>query len=1210
MDKSRFYYWNLRMRVLKGNLASPPPNATGLQVNNSAYGQAFPLLYGYSDVVPKLIWASNFQVHGGGSGIFASGGKGSTTYSTNADLLLPFNGVEGISDVWYNGTWFYIFSTTQVISMPSGATAGQVVPFTLTNPAQIALVAGIYLAGVPYSESYTDYVYPDENNSFTVSGNGIIPLYNAAFPAPNNGNWSSLGIPYAEYNQPGTGPTAGTVTFPAAISGSFSIVIVYYFNVNVSGFALPLPSAQLTFESELGNGASGQPIVYPEFAGAYGENINLGGSPMLPQWRLHAKGLFGLGFPVTQGTGVPGATAQTVQQMPAAGDCNPADVMFDLISSGNAVTWFGTNACWNHGCGFSGVVYDSGGGIDNQFQYSRYGSLAIDETGPIAFLRLRNYCLAYSILISAELRDQSSCAQILKDLAEIANCAPCYNGASLDFVPYCEISNFGNGANYIPYTAAGPFFALTRAHFLTTKKDKQGNSNPRPPVVLQAGLPQDNYNSLQINFKDRTGTSNNNSLIITDSGDLTRQGPLPTKSLSWPWVQTPSIAANAAWAVMRRNAVIGRDGKYIFSLPAYWSPILTLMDFITLNEPSLDPLLPIPVRITKISENEKDFTLDIEAEKYVYGGSLPTAPASGVGSVGTGGGGGGGGGQDNPGSVNPPIFIETTPEMVPLQEIWICVSGGKPIINGIESATKVSGGANYAAANVSVSGTGTGCTMIAVISGGSISNLVITNPGQNYTGTPTITITDPTGLGSGASFTAVIQASIPVSYGGCLVYMSTDGGTTYAAVDDVYRSSPIISGSQTMGVTYSADYPLVVDPDNTDTLHVDLTESQQPLSAFTSGQQNAFLSLCYLAGGGTVENPCNTALLTIPYELVAYGGATLAATNKYTLAPPIRRGCYVTPVADHPIATPFSFLNDGKVFKMALSPSLVGVTLYFKFLAFNTANTLTQTLAQATAYSFTPTGTVGWPICTVGGGTPTISVVNKGAFDLCVTPRTTGNIPLSLTLGWTPTPGNTLVFLVQCLAQQDSFHTLVYPTVGFAALQDGYANPFLNISPATQNGTYIDPVSSCYCQIFAQAWWEQYCSNSTTLNFTLTGVPATINNACGIRFLVEVYEITPSCIPDVAGATSHTVPASTTANFNGPSLSGTGSEDFYAVGFLVNIDPSNLTTGTPWIAGPTTPGYVLTSYLISSGIQQAVFTPSSYPFATLVVISGVTFKIP
>lgn len=950
------------MRQLKGGLASPGPNATGLQVSTNNYGDAIPLTYGFDRINPKPIWTSNFLQHSGGGSGLGSGGGGGETYTCNVDMLLGFNPMEGITDLWYNGTWYYTFSFTYVVNV-SSVGAGGTVNFTvppggITGGNPLIMISGVYLSGIPYSESYNDYVFPGETSSIVLSGDGILPLYNNAFAAPNNGAWSTLGIPYASYNSP-YGSSSGSVHFPYAISTPFSICVVYFGRVNDGGTA-PLIGVQLVWESELGNGSSGQPNVYPEFAGVSGENILLGGSPSLPQWSLRTKGMFGIGYPLSVGTQLGNVLSDNlpIVQTACCGDCNPADVVFDIVSSGNNVAAFGTGACWNHGAGFSAVVYDPSGGQDNQYQYSRYGSLAIDEDGTIAFLKMRNYSLAYSIFVSGSLTSQTGCAQVLKDLAEVTNCAPCFNGAALDFIPYCEVSNFANGASFVAPTATGPVFNFTTRDFLTNKKDTEGQSSPKPPVVHPGGAPDDdNFNSLAVSIKDRTGTTNNNTIIITDAADVSRQGPMAQGSRSWSWVQDPGIATNAAWAVLRRAIIVKRDGTYSWSLPGKWSPFVSLMDLCTLSEPSLGPDI-VTVRITKIEEDETDMSLQLEAEKFVYGASIPLPPGVGVTGVVAGGGGGGSGTGQDPGSVNTPVFMETVPALTTAPELWIGVSGGTPISNGIAGCTKVSGGANYVTATATVVGSGTGALLQPVVSAGQVTSILVVDPGQNYTGTVTINIVDPTGAGSGASYTAVVQASMAVSYGGCLVYMSTDGGTTYDPVESLSNVS-MIPGSQTMGLVYSSNYPSHVDPDTSDTLNVDLTESQSTLSAFTTAQQNSFLSLCYLQGGGTITG-ANGQTLTIPYELIAYSAASLSGTNKYALGPPIRRGVYGTPVAAHNIGSQFSFVLDGNIFKLALPASLIGVTLYFKFLAYNRTNSFTQDLSAATAYSFTPSGQVGF----------------------------------------------------------------------------------------------------------------------------------------------------------------------------------------------------------------------------------------------------------
>jgi len=943
--------------MFKGNLAQGPLRATALQVSTTAIGQTIPITYGYDRTDGRLIYWSNFISHGGGSGFFGSGASG-TTYSANVDLLMGYGPMEGVSDLWANGSWTFVYSDIYSFT-PGAVTGGQTVNWSIPmstsvnpNGNGIVLVAGVYISNVPYSASYNDYVFPGVTNSFTLSGTGVIPLNNAQFPAPNNKSYVNGSIPYAYYNSVYTIHT-GSVVFPVAMSAPY-INVVYYFCQH-NDKPNPIVSLGLAWEAQLGSGSSGQPVVYPEFSGASGANVNLGGSPVFPQIQFHVKGLYGNGWDSSQGSMAGWTSDPYPIQMPAAGDCNVADIMMDVICSGNNVGLFGTNAVWNHGACFNNIVYDGTGGYGNILQFSRYGGIVIDENTGLGLNKVRNYSHAYTIYISGTVTDQISCAQVLTELAEIANAAPVWNGASLDFIPYCEVSNYGNGASYVAPTAAGPSFNLGYSHFKVTPT-KKGSTADKSPLIGDGGVPKDNFNSLALNFKDRTGQTNNNMILVSDAYDISRQGQMPQGSRSFNWIQHPLVAAPVAWAILRRNIQITRHGTYSFDLPACWSPILSLMDFVTLNDTYLSPF-PVPVRIIKIDENE-DFSLAIEAERFVYGASAPVAPGTANVAVSSGGSGSGGNGSQEAGSVNTPIIFEAIPAISSQQQLWLCVSGSPTTTGAVTGATVTNPGSYTVAPSVTITGDGSGATAAAILNGsGGVASIFIITPGVGYTHASIV-------FGSGTAAATAIINNINLPYGGCYVMLSTDGGATYNYINGSAASS-VIYGSQIMGLVYNSNYPSHVDPDAADTLYVDLTESGGALPAYSTAQRDAFVSLCYMAGGGTITGSGGTTL-TIPYELISYSQSSLQATNKYASNTPpgsstqIRRGVYTTPVAAHNIGTQFSFLEDGNVFKWNLPSTLVGVTLYFKFLAFNTVGGTVQPLSSATAYSFTPTGLVGW----------------------------------------------------------------------------------------------------------------------------------------------------------------------------------------------------------------------------------------------------------
>lgn len=200
----------------------------------------------------------------------------------------------------------------------------------------------------------------------------------------------------------------------------------------------------------------------------------------------------------------------------------------------------------------------------------------------------------------------------------------------------------------------------------------------------------------------------------------------------------------------------------------------------------------------------------------------------------------------------------------------------------------------------------------------------------------------------------ICTSGLNPAYGGCSIWLSTDGGSTYGA-------TPIgnIIGRQKQGLVYNATYPSHVDPDNTNTLSVDLSQSLGNLLSYDAVSQACFIPLCYIAGGGTVAG-VGGSILTIPYELVSIGATTLNAQYKYSCTPAIRRGVYRTPIASHSVGSQFSYLNDDLVFKWNLPNALVGTTLFFKFASFNTFGQKQQSLSDVSAVTFTPSGQVGF----------------------------------------------------------------------------------------------------------------------------------------------------------------------------------------------------------------------------------------------------------
>lgn len=231
----------------------------------------------------------------------------------------------------------------------------------------------------------------------------------------------------------------------------------------------------------------------------------------------------------------------------------------------------------------------------------------------------------------------------------------------------------------------------------------------------------------------------------------------------------------------------------------------------------------------------------------------------------------------------------------------------------------------------------------------------------------TITI----GASAGASDTA------DPNWGGALVYISlTETGD--------YSFLGTINGQNRMGalITSALSAYSSANPDNTNTLYVDLGESGGTLETVTTDQALAALT--------------NTSLCAVinqlgQLELLSYTTATLTGPNEYALTG-LYRGLYGTTGNSANAGTSTFLRIDPGTFNMALPPQFVGQMLWVKFVSFNIAGVITADLSTSAAYDFTPSGS-GFNFFNVSGsfsGSPTASqVIFHYAFAFGVTFPTT-----------------------------------------------------------------------------------------------------------------------------------------------------------------------------------------------------------------------------
>lgn len=163
----------------------------------------------------------------------------------------------------------------------------------------------------------------------------------------------------------------------------------------------------------------------------------------------------------------------------------------------------------------------------------------------------------------------------------------------------------------------------------------------------------------------------------------------------------------------------------------------------------------------------------------------------------------------------------------------------------------------------------------------------------------------------------------PVGWGGCNVWVSSDGNT--------YKQVGTMHGNSRMGVLSSV-LAAGADPDVVNTAHVNLAQSLGVMFSGTQADADLLHTLCYVDG-----------------EFISYQDAVLVAANQYDLSY-LRRGAYGSQVSAHAAGAPFARLDDA-IFKLPYTADQIGTTLWVKLQAFNQYQGGYQDLATVGATS-------------------------------------------------------------------------------------------------------------------------------------------------------------------------------------------------------------------------------------------------------------------
>lgn len=178
------------------------------------------------------------------------------------------------------------------------------------------------------------------------------------------------------------------------------------------------------------------------------------------------------------------------------------------------------------------------------------------------------------------------------------------------------------------------------------------------------------------------------------------------------------------------------------------------------------------------------------------------------------------------------------------------------------------------------------------------------------------------------------------NWGGCIVNVSADGGTTYGPIGTI--SEVANQGTLTANLASYGG----ANPDTGHTLSVNLAESNGTLTSTATAAD---------AANGVTLGIVQDGVCSTSFELLDPETVTLTGANAYNLTN-LYRGLYGTTAGTHSSGALYGRLDDA-LFVFPLPAAYIGVSLKFKLQAFNAFGNALQDLSTCTVYTYTPAGT-------------------------------------------------------------------------------------------------------------------------------------------------------------------------------------------------------------------------------------------------------------
>src|SRR3954470_3094841 len=609
---------------------TPPQKLAGINVTQSLYGIALPILMGQRLLGPSLIWYGDFTAiphvqktaSGGGGGKGLGGGGGSTqtttTYTYTAATMgaLCSGPVTGIVNVRDTKGRYQQTSVTEGFTIPGGG--GN---YTVANNGLLKVDRGVAFAQA-YSQAVNDCGSPAP---VTLSGTYQVPM--------------TVGAGTGQYT---VNTATGVYTFHAADAGKV-VQITYSYNLldidNTETAQIPSSGPFTILVNDSADFLQDTGVVFYPSGTAL---TKVGSSPAAGQYTA-SGGLYTFNsadnakqvqisyVTNTQNqqsdaqtalnlTLLNGAQGQTVWSYLTSRHPEAAIGYTETAVIASQAMDLGSNAEMPNYTFEVAGPYQFGGGIVDCDPADCIGAILSDPFFGKGFpttsfgdwTGASNFWVANNFFISPLLSSQDTVSSVIGSILEAGMTAAFWSEGQLKLVPYGDTSAAGNGQIFVPNTQ--PIVDLNDDDFLEDVK------------ITRAPW-QDANNKVQITWTNRLNGYNTETTTEQDDAAIQRYGLRDEDQQNWDFITTLAAAQFAGNMRVKRSVNI--RASYTFTIKHNYS-YLEPMDLVTITINELG-LIKIPVRIQQIVDNPDEKGLEITAEEFPWGTAQPTLYAKQIG---------------------------------------------------------------------------------------------------------------------------------------------------------------------------------------------------------------------------------------------------------------------------------------------------------------------------------------------------------------------------------------------------------------------------------------------------------------------------------------------------------------------------------------------------------------------------------------------------